>query len=148
VQSGPSKGSTEPDLSLACAWSEVRAWGSGHDEFFVHTGSVLFLDGHNNPGFSRGPIVFRAFDQPGYVMRVAGVVAGYAPDLQFVLEPKKIMPGEDLHKVEPWRIVKIKGEKFKLEDTTQMVDTNSGIVRGYAMESAINPIKNRPRGPP
>jgi PadR family transcriptional regulator PadR len=36
VQSGPSKGSTKPDLSLACAWSEVRAWGSGHDEFFVH----------------------------------------------------------------------------------------------------------------
>jgi S1-C subfamily serine protease len=52
-------------------------------------GSVLFLDGHNNPGFSGGPIVFRAFDQPGYVMRVAGVISGYTPDLQFVLEPKK-----------------------------------------------------------
>jgi hypothetical protein len=37
VQSGPSKGSTEPDLSLVCAWSEVRAWGSGHDEFFDHS---------------------------------------------------------------------------------------------------------------
>ena len=36
VQSGPSKGSSEPDLSLTCAWSEVRAWGSGHDEFFDH----------------------------------------------------------------------------------------------------------------
>jgi hypothetical protein len=80
-------------------------------------------------------------------MKVAGVVSGCTPDLQFVLEPKKIMPGEDLHKVEPWRIVKIKGEKFRLEDTKQMVDTNSGIVRGYAIESAINLIKNHPQGP-
>jgi hypothetical protein len=57
------------------------------------------------------------------------------------------MPGEDLHKVEPWRIVKIKGEKFRLEDTKQMVDTNSGIVRGYAIESAVNLIKKHPEGP-
>ena len=36
---------------------------------------VLYLDGHNNPGFSGGPVVFKP---PGTQdFRVAGVVAGY-----------------------------------------------------------------------
>lgn len=39
--------------------------------------NILFLDGHNNPGFSGGPIVF---SQPGvnnYDYKVAGVISGY-----------------------------------------------------------------------
>jgi len=83
----------------------------------VGDGSLLFLDGHNNPGFSGGPIVFRDFNQQGYVMKVAGVVSGYTPDFEYVLDPKKVIPGEDLSHVEPWRIVKIRGEKFRLVDT-------------------------------
>lgn len=36
---------------------------------------VLYLDGHNNPGFSGGPVVFKP---PGtQELRVAGVVSGY-----------------------------------------------------------------------
>lgn len=30
-------------------------------------GAVIFLDGHNNHGFSGGPIVFRVLSQHGYV---------------------------------------------------------------------------------
>jgi hypothetical protein len=41
-----SKGSTEPDLLLACASSEVRAWGSGHDEFFDHTANIFEISDH------------------------------------------------------------------------------------------------------
>ncbi len=113
----------------------------------IPTGAVIFLDGHNNPGFSGGPIVFRDFGQPGYVMKVAGVISGYKPDLKPVLEPKKVKQGEDLHDVEPWRIVTIKGEKFRLADTEQMVDTNSGIVSGFAIDSAVELIKKHPEGP-
>jgi hypothetical protein len=110
-------------------------------------GSIIFLDGHNNPGFSGGPIVFRDFGQSGYVMKVAGVISGYRPDFESVLEPIKVKPGEDLHDVEPWRIVTIKGEKFRLADTEQLVDTNSGIVKGFAIDSAVELIKKHPDGP-
>lgn len=38
-------------------------------------GEMLFLDGHNNPGFSGGPVVFKP---PGTKdFRVAGVISGY-----------------------------------------------------------------------
>ena len=37
--------------------------------------NVFLLDGHNNPGFSGGPVVFRA---PGQTdLKVAGIVSGY-----------------------------------------------------------------------
>src|ERR1035437_6226476 len=42
---------------------------------------MLFLDGYNNPGFSGGPIVYRDFDQAGYVMKVIGVVSGFIPEV-------------------------------------------------------------------
>jgi hypothetical protein len=62
----------------------------------VGDGGRIYLDGHNNPGFSGGPIVFHDFNQNGYVMKVAGVISGYRPDLKNVLEPRKIKPDEDL----------------------------------------------------
>jgi hypothetical protein len=119
-------------------WSAISDAGDG---------AAIFLDGHNNPGFSGGPIVYRPFDQPPYILKVAGVVSGYRPDFEYVLEPKKITPNEDLRDVEPWRIVTIGGEQFRLVDTKQMVDTNSGIVQGYSIESAVNLIKKHPEGP-
>ena len=75
-------------------------------------GSVIFPDGHSNRGFSGGPVVFCAYDQPGYVMKIAGVVSGYKPNLEIVLQPTKVKPNKDLHNVDPWRIITIKGEKF------------------------------------
>jgi S1-C subfamily serine protease len=38
-------------------------------------GRILFLDGHNNPGFSGGPVVFTV--QGNNAFRVAAVVSGY-----------------------------------------------------------------------
>ena len=41
---------------------------------------TLFLDGHNNPGFSGGPIVFRNIDEPKkHKWNIVGVVSGYKP---------------------------------------------------------------------
>ena len=38
---------------------------------------VFFLDGHNNPGFSGGPVVYRDLNQSGApVFYVAAVVSG------------------------------------------------------------------------
>jgi hypothetical protein len=109
--------------------------------------AVLYLDGHNNPGFSGGPIVFRDFNQAGYIMKVAGVISGYRPNLQPVLIKKRLDANEDVSHIEPWRIVTINGQRFKLEDGEQLVDTNSGIIQGYTIDAAVDLIKKHPDGP-
>jgi len=38
---------------------------------------VYLLDGHNNPGFSGGPAVFRPAEKQGAALRVLGVVSAY-----------------------------------------------------------------------
>ena len=41
---------------------------------------VIFLDGHNNPGFSGGPIVFKNhLKKGGHIWQIVGVVSGYVP---------------------------------------------------------------------
>lgn len=39
--------------------------------------TTFLLDGHNNPGFSGGPVVFRSANEPNDGYRVMGVVSGY-----------------------------------------------------------------------
>jgi hypothetical protein len=109
---------------------------------------VIFLDGHNNPGFSGGPIVYRDFDRSDFVYKLAGVVSGYRPELTPVLCPKEIKPNEDLSKVESWRVVKLPdGRRLRLEDTDHLVATNTGIVVGYSIEHAVDLIRKHPVGP-
>lgn len=111
-------------------------------------GSVLYLDGYNNPGFSGGPIVYRDLSRGDYVFKVAGVVSGFFPDILPVMDPKEIKPSEDLTKVEAWRIITMEnGKKYRLEDTKQKVATNTGIVKGYNIISALELIKKHPEGP-
>lgn len=44
-----------------------------------HNGiDVLLLDGHNNLGFSGGPVV--AYDEASQKMRIVGVISGYLPE--------------------------------------------------------------------
>lgn len=50
--------------------------------------SVLYLDGHNNPGFSGGPIVF--WHSASSSFRVAGVVRGYRNEALPVLKRKDL----------------------------------------------------------
>ncbi len=111
-------------------------------------GGVIFLDGRNNPGFSGSPIVFRDLEQAGLVFKVAGVVSGYRPELVPVVKPREIKANEEVRTIEAWRIVTLKdGRKVKLEDTEQMVPTNSGIIVGYNIFSAVDLIRKHPEGP-
>ncbi len=74
-------------------------------------GTMIFLDGQNNPGFSGGPIVIVDLDRKS---RIIGVVSGYINDSE-----KKIpTPMGDLHTLE-----------------------NSGIVKAYSINHAIEIIK-------
>jgi len=80
---------------------------------------ILFVDGHNNIGFSGGPIVF--FDLQDKKLKVAAVVSAY------INEPADIV-----------------GEKEKANALKAI--TNSGLLVGYTIDAAVDAIKNKPIG--
>ena len=111
--------------------------------------TVFFLDGHNNPGFSGGPIVYRDLNQGGPpVFYVAAVVSGYRPEYEPVLQPQELKPGEPIKPEDEERIVtRSDGKKMKLVDTGQFVRLNTGIVRSYHIKYALELIRKNPIGP-
>jgi hypothetical protein len=111
-----------------------------------HNGYLL--DGYNNHGFSGAPIVFRDPRQPNdattTTFYIFGVVSGFVPELVKVVSPEAIKNGEDISKIESWRLMtpgKI------LRDTEQLVPPNTGILRGYPISYALNMIHLHPDGP-
>ena len=79
---------------------------------------TIFLDGHNNPGFSGGPIVFKRPDSPEW--NIGGVVSGYV-----------------------WKANQV----ISVTDTNSFIKENNGIVIGEDIDSAIKAIKANPVGP-
>lgn len=91
---------------------------------FSLTGSgpkYLLLDGHNNPGFSGGPVVYAVV---GHLpaTNVAGVVSGYRFE---------------------WDKVFVKDQ-----ETDLAFKYNTGIVIAYSIEHAVDLIRSRPIGAP
>ena len=83
--------------------------------------TIMFLDGHNNPGFSGGPIVFT---KPGDVkneLSVAAIISGYR------FEPSPVLDDKD-------------------KETSLKVHTNTGIVFSYAIKHALDAIYENPIG--
>ena len=83
---------------------------------------ILLLDGHNNPGFSGGPVVSRkmnANNQPEY--DVVSIISAY-----------KEVP------------VEVLGHEEK--DTGLKAQTNSGIITSYGIKHALDAIYNNPIG--
>jgi hypothetical protein len=108
---------------------------------------VILLDGYNNHGFSGAPIVFRNLDRPNdWVYYVFAVVSGFVPELSPVVTPDQIRHGEDVSKVESWRLMLTEPGKI-LRDTGQFVPLNTGIVRGYPIKNALDLIRKHPNGP-
>lgn len=85
--------------------------------------SVLLLDGHNNPGFSGGPVVFSEVGKPKNRYRVASIVSGY--------------------RFEPEPIVDKGGSKTPLT-----YHANTGIVVSYNIRHALDAIHANPIGCP
>lgn len=81
--------------------------------------ALIYIDGHNNPGFSGGPIVFQ--DLYTKKLKVAGVISGYRNHPDPVID--------------------------KGLDTGLVAMSNSGIVVGYSIKPAIEAIKKNPIGP-
>ena len=81
----------------------------------------MLLDGHNNPGFSGGPVIFSPYGQLQDV-RVAGVISGY----------------------------KFAWDKVFIQDTETdlAVKYNTGIIIAYSIEYAVELIRANPIGAP
>ena len=79
---------------------------------------IVFLDGHNNPGFSGGPVVFTAPNTIEY--KVAAVISGY----RFVAEP--VFQGD-----------------AQLSITYKY---NTGIIISYGIKHAVDLIRKDPIG--
>jgi S1-C subfamily serine protease len=92
---------------------------------------VMFLDGHNNPGFSGSPIVYRDLGQNRITFKLAGVVSGFRFDRNAVLTPEEIKPEEvKPEDVARGRIMRRYDRLFRLHETDELVDFNTGIVTG------------------
>lgn len=90
---------------------------------------LLYIDGHNNQGFSGGPIVFWHSESRRF--RVAGVVRGYRNEALPVLKKKNLDdPGAPAH-------------------NDLYTRANSGIVIGYDIRHIVDAIRRAAReGPP
>ena len=79
---------------------------------------VLVIDGHNIPGFSGGPVVFKPQGSRDY--RVAGVVSAYRP------QPKPVLRAG--------------------QETEYYIAENSGLVVAYSLKAGIEHISANPTG--
>ena len=94
---------------------------------------VVYLDGHNNPGFSGGPIV--ADRDPKDALdsgpKIIGIVSGFPPEK--TPHPSEFDPP----------LTSLGG--FPVRDD-HVHPTNSGFVKGYSIEHAVELIEANPHG--
>lgn len=80
----------------------------------------MFLDGHNNPGFSGGPVARRGTKEE---QAVIGVISGYRFDRQHVLDEHG-------------------------KETPHTYDTNTGIIVAHDIKHVLTIIEKNPIGRP
>ena len=89
---------------------------------FENKVSLLLVDGHNNAGFSGGPVVFKPLGNEEDVWKIAGVVSGYQIENMAV--------------------------KDKMGRIVGTADGNSGILVATGIEAALKLIELNPIGFP
>ena len=113
--------------------------------------TLMLLDGYNNPGFSGAPIVYRDLNQGGVVMKLAGVVSGFVPEVVPVMKQNDIkspLDASDAAKQQPWKIQRrTNGTYFEYVENGTYVSLNTGIVRGFFIGPAIDLIRLHAVGP-
>ncbi|MFH4965675.1 serine protease [Gaetbulibacter sp. M235] len=86
--------------------------------FMEPPAKYMLIDGHNNPGFSGGPVVFK--EGNSNVFNVCGIISSYRFELQ---------------------------ETYLNNKPTQIkLKANTGIVIAYTIDNAIELIKSNPNG--
>ena len=91
--------------------------------------SLIFIDGHGNPGFSGGPVVFRPDGRPSGDLQVAGIVSNAPTPLLAPVVSKDRSP-----------ILDQKGEPIAF------FGENQGFVVAYEIKHATNLIDANPSG--
>lgn len=95
------------------------------------SGNVLYLDGHNNPGFSGGPVISAQQDDKRE-LQIVGVLSAYRVRLnRETITEKADARGEAIEK---------KSSRF--------VQENSGILVAYHISEIIKAIRLNPTGSP
>jgi len=114
----------------------------------ANDGTRLFVDGNNNPGFSGSPIVYRDLSHPNEIIfKVAGVISGFQNQPLPVLRPTEIRPDQITPEDRAAsRLMESNGKVFRLLDTGTVVQSNTGIVIGHAIDYAIELIRKNPVG--
>ena len=113
-----------------------------------HGAGVIFLDGQSNPGFSGAPVVYHDLVKNDGPYKLLAVVSGFRFDRSRVLKPVEI--SADAVKPEDrarGRIVSKNGHLYKLTETEDLVDFNTGIIAAYGINRALDVIKKNPIGP-
>jgi hypothetical protein len=122
--------------------------GTASGEVRINGATVILIDGHNNPGFSGGPVVYRDLANPSGLEKIAGVVSGFRNDLSPVFSTKKIQSSEvSREDIVEQRVQQKGSELLRLTETNDVVRANTGIVIAYAIDHAIDLIKKNPVGP-
>lgn len=86
--------------------------------FFDQPGKYFLIDGHNNPGFSGGPVVYKKHNSNDF--NVGGIISAYRYELE---------------------------NTYLNDDPTPIqTRTNTGIVIAYSIENALELIKQNPNG--
>jgi hypothetical protein len=89
------------------------------------SGRLIYVDGHNNPGFSGGPIIFANFDQRR-ALQIGGVISAYRHQPSRVVEMLEIPSAEQ----------EMKGKKIPV------VLENTGIVVGFMIDEILKGIRS------
>ena len=79
---------------------------------------IVYLDGHNNKGFSGSPMIFREKPQAEY--KIGAVISGYESETEDIL--------------------------FENKKTDLKYQSNTGIIIAYNIDCAIDVIKKNPIG--
>lgn len=109
------------DLNLQFPLPFVKRATVSAFDFKKDAESVLYLDGHNNPGFSGGPVVFKPATSTRSDWCVAAIVSGYRLDEVPVLDNKG-------------------------KETGNVVRANTGIIRAYGIKHVLEAIHSNPIG--
>jgi hypothetical protein len=99
---------------------------------------VVYIDGHNNPGFSGGPIIFSNFGK-GRQLQILAVISGYRNQPTEVVEV--IVPDAPTSENDKGAPTEHKSKKL------QFIRENTGIVIAYQLNELVEAIKNNPQGP-
>ncbi|ARN84781.1 S1 family peptidase [Candidatus Nucleicultrix amoebiphila] len=86
---------------------------------FLEDGTQIFyLDGHNNPGFSGGPIIFKEYNKSDF--KVASVISGYKSTEESIFQGENEVP--------------------------LVYKYNTGIIISYGIKHAVDIITSNPIG--